>query len=130
MSSWLPAWTPLENLVPNFIFVPAIAPVMLHLCKCKSWLSRALSTPTMLFLGEISYSIYIWSFFIMVMLKGVLDYAHPMTIQYFNSGLKVIVISALTVVMAYGSYSLIEVPARRWIRDRGLRSRDQTMAMK
>jgi peptidoglycan/LPS O-acetylase OafA/YrhL len=119
MSCWLPAWTPLENLVPNFIFVPAIAPVMLHLCMYKSWLSRALSAPTMLFLGEISYSIYFWSFFIMTMLASMFDKAHPITILYFNSGLKVIVICALTVVMAYGSFSLIEVPARRWIRTWG-----------
>jgi peptidoglycan/LPS O-acetylase OafA/YrhL len=117
ISGWLPPWAPLENLVPNFIYAPAIALVMLHVCKRKSWLSDALSSRPMVFLGEISYSIYIWSFFIMTMLSSMFASAHPITIAYFNSGLKVIVICAVTVVMAYGSYALIEAPSRRWIRE-------------
>jgi peptidoglycan/LPS O-acetylase OafA/YrhL len=130
ISGWFPAWTPLDNLLPNFIFVPAIAPIMLHLCKHKSWLSRALSAPAVLFLGEISYSIYVWGFFVITMLDSTFASAHPITIQYFNSGLKVIIICALTVVMAYGSFSLIEAPARRWIRTWGLRSYNKTVAIK
>ena len=112
-------WTPVENLVPNFLYVPAIALVMLHVSANKSWLSHALSTPAMIFLGEISYSIYIWSWFVFIMLGGSFAAAHPITILYFNSGLKVVVICAVTVVVAYGSYNLIEVPARRWIRKWG-----------
>ena len=45
--------------------------------------------------------------------------AHPVTILYVNSGLRVIVLCAVTVVVAYGSYNLIEVPGRRWIRKWG-----------
>jgi peptidoglycan/LPS O-acetylase OafA/YrhL len=130
MTSWLPRREPLETLVPNFLYVLAIAPLMLHVSVRKSWLSRVLSSPPMIFLGEISYSIYIWSFFVMTMLGGMLASAHPITIQYVNSGLKVIAICGMTVVVAYGSYGLIEVPARRWIRSWDLRSREKTMAMK
>lgn len=117
MTSWLPQWEPLETLVPNFLYVLAIAPIMLHVSARKSWLSRALSSAPMIFLGEISYSIYIWSFFVMTMLGGSFN-GHPMTIQYINSGVKVLVIGGMTIVMAYGSYNLIERPARRFIRAR------------
>lgn len=116
MTSWLPRWEPLETLVPSFLYVLAIAPLMLHVSARKSWLSRALSSPPMIFLGQISYSIYIWSFFVMTMLGGMFAGAHPITIQYVDSGIKVIAIFCMTIVIAYGSYNLIEAPARRWIR--------------
>lgn len=118
MTSWLPRWEPLETLVPNFLYVLAIAPLMLHVSARKSWLSRLLSSPPMIFLGEISYSIYIWSFFVMTMLGGMFAGAHPITIQYVDSGIKVLAVCAMTVVVAYGSYLLIEVPSRRWLRQK------------
>lgn len=118
MTSWLPRWEPLETLVPNFLYVMAIAPIMLHVSARKSWLSRILSSPPMIFLGEISYSIYIWSFFVMTMLGGMLASAQPNTIKYVNSGLKVVAVCGMTIVVAYGSYHLIEAPARRYIRKR------------
>ena len=73
----------------------------------------------MIFLGEISYSIYIWSFYVFAMLSLTFAAAHPITILYFNSAFKVIAICATTVVIACGSYNLIETPARRWIRALG-----------
>jgi peptidoglycan/LPS O-acetylase OafA/YrhL len=112
------SWTALNNLLPNFIFAPALALVMLHVSANKSWLSRTLSSPPMIFLGEISYSIYIFSFFVLSMLAGMFWSVtkDSITIVYINSGFKVIAICAMTVVVAYGSYNLIEIPARRWIR--------------
>jgi peptidoglycan/LPS O-acetylase OafA/YrhL len=112
---WLHA-APLADLVPNFLFVPAIAPLMLHLSTRESRLSRLLAGKTATFLGEISYSIYIWSFFVITMLGEMFGHAHPITIAYFNSGPKVIGICAMTIVVAYGSYHLIEAPARRYLR--------------
>lgn len=109
-------WSVSDNLAPNFLYAPAIALVMLHVSTQKTRLSGILSSPPMIFLGEISYSIYIWSFLMMRMLKGTLDSAQPIAIQYFNSGLKAVVICGLTIVTAYGSHRLIEVPSRRLIR--------------
>jgi hypothetical protein len=127
MTSWLPRWEALETLVPNFLYVLATGPLMLHVSARNSWLSRFLSSPPMIFLGEISYSIYIWSFFVITMLAGLLASAHPITIQYVNSGLKVIAICGVTIVVAYGSYNLIEAPARRWIRKWGSAHRPISM---
>jgi peptidoglycan/LPS O-acetylase OafA/YrhL len=112
-------WTATDSLAPNFLYAPAIALVMLHVSTNESWLSRALSSPPMIFLGEISYSIYIWSFYVFAMLSLTFAAAHPITILYFNSAFKVIAICATTVVIACGSYNLIETPARRWIRALG-----------
>ena len=80
----------------------------------------------MLFLGEISYSIYIWGFFERPGLATCL--LQRMIVLYVDSGVKVIVICALTIVMAYGSFNLIDLPARQWIRIWGLY--DKTVAIK
>jgi len=105
-----------QYLVPNFAFAPGIALVMLGVCQGDGLLTRRLSSPAALFLGEISYSIYIWSFlmFAAFMLSGLM----PITLHYFNSALKVLVLVGATIVVAYGSFELIEAPARRWLRQR------------
>jgi peptidoglycan/LPS O-acetylase OafA/YrhL len=53
------------------------------------------------------------------MLHAMLTSAHPITVEYVNSGIRVIAICGMTIVVAYGSYNLIEAPARRWIRTLG-----------
>ena len=120
-------WTATDSLAPNFLYAPAIALVMLHVSTSKSWLSRALSSPPMVFLGTISYSIYIWSFYVFAMLNLTFAAGHPITILYVNSGLRVVVLCAVTVVVAYGSYNLIETPGRRWIRMWGSRHVERTL---
>ncbi len=109
--------TILENIRSNFIFAPALAPLMLWLCRYDSGLSRLLSSPVAVFLGEISYSIYIWSFFVMTMMAGNFVSTEETALAYANSTVKMLVTIALTVVFAYGSYVLIEAPSRRRIRE-------------
>jgi peptidoglycan/LPS O-acetylase OafA/YrhL len=104
------------GLVSAFIFAPAIALAMLYLCKHESWLASALSSRLGIFLGEISYSIYIWSFFVIGML-GQMFYQAPITLHYVVSALKIPVVCGMTLVFAYGSYHLIEIPARRFLRN-------------
>jgi peptidoglycan/LPS O-acetylase OafA/YrhL len=106
----------LPNLATNFLFTPGLAVVMICVSVSNGLLARALATPVMQFFGEISYSIYVWSFVAMAVLANTLTQAHPMTVQYVNSVIKFIVIFALTMVFAYGSYLLIEMPSRRWLR--------------
>jgi peptidoglycan/LPS O-acetylase OafA/YrhL len=106
----------LENIASNFAPAPAIAAVMLSVCRYDTWLTRLLSRPLALFLGEISYSIYIWSFVALMVVSGLLHHAEPSMAAYGNAFLRVVLICGLTIVFAYGSYHLIEVPSRRWIR--------------
>jgi len=67
-------------------------------------------------MGDISYSVYTWSFFMMAMLSGYYRSDTWSAEAALNSTIKVGVIAGLTTVIAYGSYLLIEVPARRWLR--------------
>ena len=62
----------LANITPNFIFAPAIIFLMLYCCQYETALSRILGSRPLLFLGEISYSVYVWSFFVITMLSGYL----------------------------------------------------------
>jgi peptidoglycan/LPS O-acetylase OafA/YrhL len=116
-SFWLKLPT-LGTLEGNCLYAPGIALVMLS-CTQKNWLSRAMSSPPMLFLGAISYSIYIWSFFVFPMLHQMFSGPIPITLHYVFSGVKVIAIMGVTIIVAYGSYHLIEVPSRRFIRSYG-----------
>jgi peptidoglycan/LPS O-acetylase OafA/YrhL len=107
----------LRYILPSFIFAPVLAPFMLCLCRYESGLSRLLASRLALFLGEISYSIYIWSFFVMTMMASFYVSAEKSAFAYANSVVKMIAIVGLTIVFAYGSYALIEAPSRRKIRE-------------
>jgi peptidoglycan/LPS O-acetylase OafA/YrhL len=109
--------TILGNILSNFIFAPVLAPLMLCLCRYESGLSRLLASRPAVFLGEISYSIYVWSFFVMTMMAGNFLSTEESALAYANSAVRMVAIVALTVVFAYGSYVLIEAPSRRRIRE-------------
>jgi peptidoglycan/LPS O-acetylase OafA/YrhL len=108
---WVTETPTLANIAPNFIFAPALAPLLLCCCLYDTWLSRALSSRPLVFVGEISYSVYTWSFLVLTMLGS--NNAAPAS---FNSTSRLIVSIVLTTIFAYGSYLLIEAPARRWLR--------------
>jgi peptidoglycan/LPS O-acetylase OafA/YrhL len=108
---------PVINLLTsNFIFAPAIAFLMLYCCQYDTWLTRILSARPLLFAGEISYSVYIWSWSVITLLSGQFVSTAPSPLAYFNSGVKAASCVFLTTVFAFGSYLLIESPSRAWIR--------------
>lgn len=104
------------NLISNFIFAPAIALLLYLCCRHETLLSRALSSRPLQFAGEISYSVYIWCWSIMTLLDHSFVSATPSPLAYLNSSFKLAVVSIVTTLLAYGSYRLIEIPTRRWIR--------------
>ena len=57
-----------------------------------------------------------WSFFVITMLSGYLAATEPSAEGYINSAMRMVAIIALTTVFADGSYAIIEVPSRRWVR--------------
>ena len=67
--------------------------------------------------GDISYSVYMWGFWVEGMLGAYFNSANASGLAYFNSSVKLIITLLLTTVFAYGSYWLIEDPSRRWIRN-------------
>lgn len=106
----------LEKLASNFIYAPAIATLLLFTCVFDTRLGRLLSSRYALLGGEISYSIYVWSFFVLDALAGTLSSTIPSPTAMVLSAVKVGVCIVLTTVIAFGSYCLIEAPSRRWIR--------------
>src|SRR5260370_37927601 len=67
-------------------------------------------------MGEISYSVYVWSFFV---LDAIADRFKPGAFSaeaVATSLVKIAVAVCLTTVLAYGSYRMIEMPSGRWRR--------------
>jgi peptidoglycan/LPS O-acetylase OafA/YrhL len=106
----------LPNIQANIIFAPALAILILLSCVYRTPLSRLLSSWPLVFAGEISYSVYVWSFAVLGLLVNNFASLAPSPEAFINSTIKVMVCVALTTTFAYGSYLLIEAPSRRWIR--------------
>ena len=85
------------------------------LARFDSWAARILSTSTMIAGGEISYSIYLLHPFVLSwFLKPEMDFSAA------NFGLWLAIMATAigaVVVMSYGTWALIEVPCRRWLRN-------------
>ena len=105
-----------SSLLSNFIYTPAIAPLLYLLCRYDTILSRVLSSRPLMFMGEISYSVYLLGFMIMTGLGAVYVSNKINPMAYVNSSIKVIVIMTFTTFIAYGCYNLYEKPMRNWIR--------------
>jgi peptidoglycan/LPS O-acetylase OafA/YrhL len=101
---------------PNFIYAPALALLLLYCCLYDTWLSRALSSVPLLAMGTISYSVYVWSFFVLTWLHPNFASPAPSALAYLNSTVGAAICMGLTTVLAYGCYHLVEAPSRRWIR--------------
>jgi peptidoglycan/LPS O-acetylase OafA/YrhL len=106
----------LTSMTSNFIFAPALALVMLVCCQRQNIMSRALSSAPALFFGEISYSVYIWGWAVMWLLSNKFVSPAPTPLAFLNSTVNLILIVLVTTAFAYGSFVLIECPARRWLR--------------
>jgi peptidoglycan/LPS O-acetylase OafA/YrhL len=102
----------------NFLFAPALVTLMLCVCLTDGPLTRFLSSKPLQFMGDISYSVYIWQFAVIAMLGATLqvqDLSPRGTVTLAGKGALIV---GLTTAFAYGSYRLIEVPSRRWLRAR------------
>ncbi|MDR3615587.1 MAG: acyltransferase [Candidatus Obscuribacterales bacterium] len=106
----------LSDLLHDFIFAPGIAALLLITCLYKSRLTNLLSSAPCLLAGDISYSVYIWSIPVMKAVSVWLD--RDFALQSAAIPIKALICIAATTLLAYGSYSLIEQPSRRWIRGR------------
>jgi peptidoglycan/LPS O-acetylase OafA/YrhL len=106
-----------QLLAFNFLCAPPIAFILFYVCRYDSLFTRFLSAPTLVALGDMSYSIYL---------------LHAFTIRIFfvpppadwnwawglDALLRIISGIVLTLLLAYATYRLIEVPSRAWLRAR------------
>jgi len=116
-TGWLGAPFFRHYLLPlsmNFLCAPAIAIIIFCLARYDSWLGRILSLPALLFLGEISYSIYLLHIYVLRLFPcGYL----PLGIASAAEACWCVLASMLvTVLLSYATYTLIEVPGRIWNR--------------
>ena len=106
----------LKNIISNFAFAPALSALLLCVCLSRNWLHRVLSTGPFQFMGDISYSVYMWSFLVLRLfppkpVEADFKWRDAMP-ALWDTGLEI----ALTTLLAYGSYHLVEAPARKWVR--------------
>jgi hypothetical protein len=106
-----------QHLSLNFLCAPAIAFVLFYVGRYDSGFTRVLSSPTLVALGDTSYSIYLihtWT------LRIFIKPAAP-EVNWFwgcEAAFRVAAAIVLTLLASYATYHLIEVPSRTWLRGR------------
>jgi peptidoglycan/LPS O-acetylase OafA/YrhL len=99
-----------------FLALPAIALVVLLTAQNEGWIARGLSTKPIVFLGEISFSLYMVHWTILHIANWIMPSVGLDIPQMalFNSAL-------LSVILGFSmlTYRLIELPARAWGRSVG-----------
>lgn len=106
------------DFFPNFIFAPAIAPMLILLCRYHTSLSKLLCKRFLMFIGEISYSVWVFQFAIMSIFVSSFVSTDLTWMSPINATLKTVLIVILSTVFGYGSYLLLEVPAQRWLKSK------------
>jgi peptidoglycan/LPS O-acetylase OafA/YrhL len=104
----------IQHLENSFLCAPPVAVILFCAARYKTWFVRFLSLPWLVMLGEMSYSIYLvhtWTLRLFI---------HPSRPFIWPQVVDVILcIScgiALTIFLSYGTYNLIEIPGRIWLR--------------
>jgi peptidoglycan/LPS O-acetylase OafA/YrhL len=108
------------------LMLPAISLLLLGIYRGGGPMVRAAcANPVALFLGKISYSIFMVHWFVKIASDQVVRHAG------ISVGGWAILIAdfAATVLVAYGAFVLVERPARRWIVDRYERRAESTGAI-
>ncbi len=116
------AFDPLRNttfavLLSNFLYTPPLAISIFLLSRFQTMFSRLLTSRLLLFIGEISYSVYLLGFMIITALAASYVNNRPTSMAYINSSIKVFSIVLLATFFAYGSYNLFEKPSRKFMRN-------------
>ena len=98
----------------NFLCAPMIAFILLYVARYDSAFTRFLSLPTLLILGDTSYSIYLihtWTLRIFLQPAPTLTWlwAADAVFRIFGAIL-------FTLLVSHATYRLIEAPSRAWLR--------------
>jgi peptidoglycan/LPS O-acetylase OafA/YrhL len=122
----LPRWATLAALVVPFLvayFARTVIWIVLLPLFClavtgiayngNDWLSRIARSRPVLYLGEISYSLYMMQWFVWVLFKHALPHVFP----WINGHPWLLIAAAALVILAVSSatYRYVEMPGRRWI---------------
>lgn len=113
--------TVIRLLMMNFIFAPAIAIGLIVICRHDTVWSRLLSSRLMLAAGEISYSVYLLQFFVLIGLAN--SFGVRFGGSFAQIGARSLYALLITTALGYGVYYLFEAPTRGWIRQLANRPR-------
>jgi peptidoglycan/LPS O-acetylase OafA/YrhL len=105
----------------DFSIVPLFAVLILTAVRNKGRLAPLINSAPFLWLGSISYSLYLFHWFVLFVTTEAIR-ARPETDiaklpLHFSLGL-IIVMLAASLVLATLSYRFVEVAGRRWLRER------------
>jgi peptidoglycan/LPS O-acetylase OafA/YrhL len=105
-------------LVPAWAILAVFGfPVVILLASQSSGpVKRVLSTPKMMFIGEISFSLYLLHWILLIASNRL---QASLRIQGLGALLWFCCFLGLVIALSAGTYHLIEVPARRWLRGTG-----------
>ncbi len=104
----------LQNFLPNFVYAPAIAIILLYSCQQNNPVSWLLGRPALIWAGEISYSVYLLQFICHQISLLVVNVISVLVVNVIILDIPLAIV--ITTIVASLSYRFIEVPARRCIR--------------
>jgi peptidoglycan/LPS O-acetylase OafA/YrhL len=105
----------IELLKLNFGCAVAIAALIFCVSRYRSsTVALVLSTPLMVLLGDLSFSIYaVHTWTLRIFERPSMDFGYGVELE---AAFRIVVAVALTLVLSSATYRLIEVPARAWLR--------------
>ena len=102
--------------LPDLVAMPLLALFVFAVAMSAGPVQRFLATPVMVWLGEISYAVYMVHFTVILVALRVLDWSGlDKAGQGLSIGLLITAV-AMVVILAALAYHVVERPARRWLR--------------
>ncbi len=100
------------GVLPDYSVIPvAFAFLIAYLSVTSSWITKALSTPVLVYLGEISYSTYMVHYLVYDLLKaGFVSNAHDVNQVYV--WLSFVAVLILSVVL----HHIVDIPSQKYFR--------------
>ena len=100
---------------PNFGVAVGIAALIFCVCRYRtSAVALLLSTPLMILLGDLSFSIYaVHTWTLRIFQRPSMDFRYGVELE---AAFRIVLGIALTLVLSTATFRLIEVPARAWLR--------------
>lgn len=104
-----------ELLKLNFGCAVAIAALIFCVSRYRSsTVASMLSTPLMVLLGDLSFSIYaVHTWTLRIFERPSMDFGYGVELE---AAFRIVMAVALTLILSSATYRLIEVPARAWLR--------------